>query len=164
MMILDAIGKLLDNGGAMMYPLLLSSALLWFALGMRVLELNFFKRDEPFAVKKFKQFSALGLSAEEREALRSQCSMELERYGQLAFTIIALAPLLGLLGTVMGMIETFASLGSGQMYGASGGIAGGISSALLTTQMGLAVAIPGLMIARPLKKKEIDYKEKLVHL
>jgi biopolymer transport protein ExbB len=53
---------------------------------------------------------------------------------------------LGLLGTVDGMIETFDSLGDMKLFAQSGGIAGGISQALFTTQLGLAVAIPGLII------------------
>lgn len=164
MSLFQAIENLFGQGGVMMYPLALSSVILWYALGVRIFELNFFTKKEPMAIKRFKAASAQNLKADEREALKLRCELELQKFDQLIFTVIALAPLLGLLGTVMGMIETFASLGDGQLYGASGGIAGGISSALLTTQMGLAVAIPGLLLARPLKKKESDYKEVLVQL
>ena len=62
------------------------------------------------------------------------------------------APLAGLLGTVAGMIETFDSLGSMSLFSQSGGVAGGISQALISTQMGLAVAIPGLLAGRILRK------------
>ena len=58
------------------------------------------------------------------------------------------APLAGLLGTVGGMIETFDSMREMSLFTQSGGIAGGISQALFTTQMGLAVAIPGLLAGR----------------
>ena len=56
--------------------------------------------------------------------------------------LTAAAPLLGLLGTVLGMIETFEAVGAvGQ---AAGRVAAGISKALITTQLGLVVAIPGV--------------------
>jgi len=52
------------------------------------------------------------------------------------------------------MIETFDSLGDMSLFSQSGGIAGGISQALFTTQMGLAVAIPGLLVGRVLDQRE----------
>ena len=57
--------------------------------------------------------------------------------------LTAVAPLLGLLGTVMGMVETFAAV---SLSGAetTGRVASGISKALITTQFGLTVAIPGV--------------------
>ena len=78
---------------------------------------------------------------------------------QFSKSIVVISPLLGLLGTVIGMIETFESLGSQSLYTQTGGIAAGISQALITTQMGLLVAIPGLFIGRFL-----DKKMELVHL
>ena len=68
-------------------------------------------------------------------------------------TIVVTAPLIGLLGTVTGMIETFDSLASSELFSQSGGIAGGISQALFTTQLGLVVAVPGLILGRILDKK-----------
>jgi biopolymer transport protein ExbB len=56
-----------------------------------------------------------------------------------------MAPLLGLLGTVTGLIETFGSLGESSTSAASEGIAAGIVEALYATQMGLAIAVPGLL-------------------
>jgi biopolymer transport protein ExbB len=83
---------------------------------------------------------------------------EIRKYDRLIVTIVAAAPLLGLLGTVIGMIETFDSLGDMSLFSQSGGIAGGISQALITTQMGLAVAIPGLIVNGVLQRwqKNID--------
>ena len=68
--------------------------------------------------------------------------------------IVIAAPLAGLLGTVNGMIETFASLADMALFSQSGGIAGGISEALITTELGLAVAIPGLVIGRLLGRRQ----------
>ncbi len=67
---------------------------------------------------------------------------------------MVLAPLAGLLGTVTGMIETFRSLADMALFTQGGGIAGGIAEALLTTQMGLAVSVPGLVVGRALDRRE----------
>lgn len=57
--------------------------------------------------------------------------------------LTAVAPLLGLLGTVMGMIETFDAVSA--IGGSTGSrVASGISQALITTQFGLVVAVPGV--------------------
>ncbi len=66
--------------------------------------------------------------------------------------LAAIAPLLGLLGTVLGMIETFdviSVFGTGNARA----MAGGISVALITTQTGLLVAIPGLIMSNRLGHK-----------
>ncbi|MBN2447606.1 MAG: MotA/TolQ/ExbB proton channel family protein [Phycisphaerae bacterium] len=55
-----------------------------------------------------------------------------------------LGPLLGLLGTVLGMIEAFAAMGEGGGSSDAGGLAGGISKALVNTMLGLTLAIIGL--------------------
>ncbi len=72
---------------------------------------------------------------------------ELERYLNTLGTIAAITPLLGLLGTVIGMIKVFTAITT-QGVGDPGALAGGISEALITTAAGLAVAIPSLMFYR----------------
>ncbi|PLW82193.1 biopolymer transporter ExbB [Kineobactrum sediminis] len=72
---------------------------------------------------------------------------DLERYLNSLGTIAAVAPLLGLLGTVVGMIKVFAEIMS-QGTGNASALAGGISEALITTAAGLAVAIPALVMHR----------------
>lgn len=72
---------------------------------------------------------------------------ELERYLNTLGTIAAISPLLGLLGTVIGMIQVFSVITS-QGVGNPGVLAGGISVALITTAAGLSVAIPSLMFYR----------------
>ena len=72
---------------------------------------------------------------------------DLERYLNPLGTIAAIAPFLGLLGTVLGMIKMFAGIGSHGL-GDPSIVAAGISQALIATASGLAVAIPSLMFYR----------------
>jgi biopolymer transport protein ExbB len=69
---------------------------------------------------------------------------ELERFLNALGTIASISPLLGLLGTVLGMIRTFNTLNSGGV-GDPAALAGGIAEALITTAAGLSVAIPALL-------------------
>ena len=78
------------------------------------------------------------LDAEERAALG------LRRYIRLFNGISTLGPLLGLLGTVFGMIRIFHEIAISDAMGRSERLAGGISEAMLTTATGLSVAIPAL--------------------
>jgi biopolymer transport protein ExbB len=75
---------------------------------------------------------------------------ELERYLNPLGTIAAITPLLGLLGTVIGMIKVFAAI-TANGVGNPGVLAGGISEALITTAAGLSVAIPALIGYRYLR-------------
>lgn len=72
---------------------------------------------------------------------------ELERYLNTLGTIAAITPLLGLLGTVIGMIHVFSAI-TASGVGNPQALAGGISQALLTTAAGLLVAIPALILYR----------------
>lgn len=77
---------------------------------------------------------------------------ELERYLNTLGTIAAISPLLGLLGTVIGMIRVFIAI-TASGVGDPGVLASGISEALITTAAGLSVAIPSLIFYRYLKGK-----------
>lgn len=72
----------------------------------------------------------------------------LKRFNTVFDTIVGLAPLLGLLGTVTGLITSFASLRLGDVGGTNTlGVTGGISEALISTASGLVVAIFTLFFA-----------------
>jgi biopolymer transport protein ExbB len=60
-------------------------------------------------------------------------------------TCITISPLLGLLGTVMGMMNTFGALGDGDIAANAGKITGGVGEALIATAAGLGIAIIGLL-------------------
>jgi biopolymer transport protein ExbB len=76
--------------------------------------------------------------------------LELERYLGPLGTIAAISPLLGLLGTVSGMIRAFTAI-TAQGVGNPTVLAGGIAEALVTTAAGLTVAIPSLIAYRYLR-------------
>jgi biopolymer transport protein ExbB len=90
-----------------------------------------------------------------KEAIEERGSREaliLEKHVSILATIANLTPLLGLLGTVSGMIKTFKVI-SVQGIGNPAPLAGGIAEALITTAAGLSVAIPTLVGHRLLKDK-----------
>ncbi|HLO85952.1 MAG TPA: MotA/TolQ/ExbB proton channel family protein [Nostocaceae cyanobacterium] len=86
-----------------------------------------------------------------RLALESEAQAEiplLKRFTVFFDTVVTLAPLLGLLGTVLGLITSFASLNVGDLGGTkAGNVSSGISEALVSTATGLIVAIPTLFFA-----------------
>ncbi len=81
-----------------------------------------------------------------------QVVSELERYLNTLGTIASITPLLGLLGTVIGMIKVFSAI-TAHGVGDPTILAGGISEALITTAAGISVAIPSLMFYRHLRGK-----------
>jgi biopolymer transport protein ExbB len=96
-----------------------------------------------------------------------QVVAEMERYLNTLGTIASVTPLLGLLGTVIGMIDVFGVIMDAGV-GNPGVLAGGISKALITTAAGLSVAIPALMFHRYLDsrvtKLTIAMEEQALHL
>lgn len=84
---------------------------------------------------------------EAMEEATIQVNHELERYLTALGIIASIAPLLGLLGTVVGMIDVFDSL-LAEGAGNANVLAGGISTALITTAAGMSVAIPALIFHR----------------
>ncbi|HMO50251.1 MAG TPA: MotA/TolQ/ExbB proton channel family protein [Kiritimatiellia bacterium] len=96
-----------------------------------------------------------------------------ERYGRLArqswrrellilAALTSIAPLLGLLGTVAGMVDTFDAVSTAAGATASR-VAGGISTALITTQFGLIIALPGVFglarLERMIRTLEVRWAE-----
>jgi biopolymer transport protein ExbB len=86
------------------------------------------------------------------EEVASQVVHEMERYLNTLGTVAAITPLLGLLGTVIGMIKVFTAIRL-EGTGNAAVLAGGISEALITTAAGLTVAIPSLFFYRFFQRK-----------
>ncbi len=81
-------------------------------------------------------------------AFTRAANQELTRFQQgiaIIDTCITVAPLLGLLGTVTGMMNTFGALGDGDIAANAGNITGGVGEALIATACGLGIAILGLL-------------------
>ena len=174
---LDGVQTYLQQGGFVMWPLAAATLILWYCLGYRFVTLR--RGSRKSARELLMQYrkgsrrtprgivdSAVvwGLALASRnpgQRVRpilddafSELGREL-RSGRIAIrSIVSAAPLTGLLGTVIGMIETFDSIGEMALFAQSGGIAGGISQALFTTQMGLAVAVPGIVAGRMLDRTQ----------
>lgn len=90
-----------------------------------------------------------------KESIQEEASHvvhDMERFLNPLGTIAAITPLLGLLGTVIGMIKVFTEIMI-QGTGNAGVLAGGISEALLTTAAGLSVAIPALVMHRYFQRR-----------
>jgi len=170
----------MNKGGLVMWVLFVLNLLLWYGLGYRYLTLHrgtmgnvrrlVEKHEQRGENKEFKGLldyavadalkaykESKGISKIGRNYVTDalfEYNIVIKKYSTLIKTIIVLAPLIGLLGTVMGMIETFDALQSSSMFSQGASISGGISKALFTTELGLVVAVPGLIIGRILDKKQ----------
>jgi biopolymer transport protein ExbB len=158
-----------------MYPLLIVSVIMFFLVIKKFLEMRDFSRGDrpirecleslgkpgfmaaPWQRDIIKNFLADRTFDEDldrsiMEALMLRQNSFVERYIKSIAILATVAPLLGLLGTVSGMITTFlviATSGTGDAKA----LASGISEALITTQTGLVVAVPGLFLANYLRRR-----------
>ena len=173
----------MNSGGAIMWVLFGLNLFLWYGLGYRYLTLKrgtrgnvrrlIEKHEKRGDAKKYvgildyAVYDALqaakiakSIYQKPREYIYDALFVYMKdtsRFSTLVKTIVMLAPLVGLLGTVIGMIETFDALQSSAMFSQGDSIAGGISKALFTTELGLVVAVPGLILGKILDKQEEQY-------
>lgn len=170
----------------MMTPLLLVALLLWFSLGYRFAAVKHGSRcsvrnlveryqagkwQHANGILKHAVVAGVQLRSQKVVPLRrylddafGNYSIKLKKYSVLSRSIIIVTPLLGLLGTVSGMIETFDAMNTMSLFSQTSGIAGGISQALITTQLGLGLAIPGLLISRFIDKRQQHIEIELAQL
>jgi biopolymer transport protein ExbB len=131
---------LVSKGGPVMYAILTLSVVLYSRCFKLLLSLRQSRRRlNVRTMAREDEMPPLRLSRDEvRESFRQQ------RVALAA--MVAAAPLLGLLGTVSGMVRTFESLSSRTSRNAMEGLARGISEVLVATESGLIVAIPALLV------------------
>ena len=175
------------QGGWIMLPLVVTSVVLWTMIVDRWREFSALGRSDLGRKEAIALVSGHGVVPADRDlGLRGRLVQEFLRersgvarldrkiLGQVSLqlqqslesrlaaiaVLAAVAPLLGLLGTVLGMIETFnviSVFGTGN----SRAMASGISIALITTQTGLLVAIPGLLMSNRLNRTAQTLKTNL---
>jgi len=78
--------------------------------------------------------------------------------------MVAAAPLLGLLGTVIGMLFTFDGISKGAGSDTASKVAEGISQALITTQTGLMIALPGIFMVLVIQRRIKLWKSRIAKL
>lgn len=181
--------ELMNAGGSVMWVLFVLNLFLWYGLGYRYLLLQrgtqgnvrrlidkHFSRGENQSMRGVLDYAVADAlnAANEAKAIGADIRKHIEgallpyysevnTYRILTKTIVVLAPLVGLLGTVIGMIETFDALQNSSMFSQGTSISGGISKALFTTELGLVVAVPGLIIGRIFDRKaerfELEFEQ-----
>lgn len=185
---LEAVAAYTRAGGPVMIPLIAVSLLMWQLVAMKTLWL-FRVRRYPLRIAEALDWMTVREGAPEagpegsrtailayfmasrtgdpeadrilwEVAVRRQLS-RLGRYLPAIRVLGAVAPLLGLLGTVSGMVETFHVIGF-QGTGNSQALASGIQEALITTQTGLLIAIPGLFAGQVLTQKVREIQGQLM--
>lgn len=180
---LESIWASIQTGGPVMFPLIVVSVWMWHLIALKVLWVFRVRRNrvemsqalEYMSHKKpdFPKNNALVDKGPKGEALayflgnrrfdpesdriiwetavQRQIS-PLNNHMSAILVLGAVAPLLGLLGTVTGMVDTFRVIGM-EGTGNPQALASGIEEALVTTQTGLLIAIPGLLVGQTLRKQ-----------
>jgi len=184
---LDAVWSFIETGGPVMVPLVAVSIWMWHLILLKALWLFRVHRN-PFKVSQALQCmekpgpdSLLGESPRARalaffmrirrfdpvsdrilwEVAVKREIFPLKRYMTTLMVLAVVAPLLGLLGTVTGMVDTFRVIG---IHGTGNpqAMASGIKEALITTQTGLMIAIPGLLVGQSLRRRIRDLQGDLM--
>jgi len=170
--LLHRVVRFMDAGGLVMWPLLTLGFAMWYLIALRAIDLqrgahpgqleSILACREPKIGRGIVGRAAAGIQRLLQDESSTfgdvmlvirRCQLKVNLGARAIQTLVAAAPLLGLLGTVVGMMETFYSLRDMSMFAESGGVAGGISAALVTTQTGLGIAIPGLIVERVLGQR-----------
>jgi len=146
---------LLESGGLVLWLILFTSIVMWTLIVERYV---FVYVIHPKQVKKYiddwhaRSDRTSWYAQKIRQGMIAENAIELQRYLMSIRTLIAALPMLGLLGTVAGMIQTFDVLtvfGTGNARG----MAGGISVALITTMGGLLAALSGMYFSTQLEQR-----------
>jgi len=149
------LASVFEQGGWVSYALTVVSVLLWAGVWVRLGALT------PQRLARFEAQASLLDNPKRRAILLERTAEELAAWKSPIRVLVLVAPLLGLLGTVSGMVEMFDSLHGGGAVVREGSVAGGISTALITTQLGLVIGVPGLVAARLLDRRQVRLEGEL---
>lgn len=153
-----SITSFLDRGGAVLYWIAIVATVLWFLLFERILYIYFrSNKDMDLLSENWEQHTNKVDAPNIRKSLQSIFEHKLKLTLPLIKTLVQVTPLLGLFGTVYGMIEIFDVIAI-QGTGDARALANGISKATLPTMTGMAVAIIGLFFLRHI---EVSVNRKL---
>jgi biopolymer transport protein ExbB len=173
------------SGGWVMIPLFLLAVLLYaqaFQLVLYVRRTNLRSDSEPYwwewvrepdkaegRVREIIEYTQKDATSGEQvrnrfDEIRLALVALIERRTVFVSTLVAAAPLMGLLGTVLGMLQTFFGISTSGGTETAGVVAAGISEALVTTQTGLTIALPGLFIVMIIQRQRTQLEAKIARL
>ncbi len=152
---LFGIRLLLENGGLVLVMILIASIIMWAMIAERYIFVYFiYPKRVKNVIASWQQRSdrCSWYALQIRQGMIAQNAAALKQYLLPIRTLVVALPMLGLLGTVHGMIQTFDVLtvfGTGNARG----MAGGISIALITTMGGLLTALSGMYFSTQLEQR-----------
>ena len=173
------------SGGWVMIPLFGLAALLYaqaFQLVLYVRRTNLRSDSEPYwfewvrepskaegRVRDIIEYTQEGATSSDQvrnrfDEIRLALVSLIERRTVFVSTLVAAAPLMGLLGTVLGMLQTFFGISTSGGTETAGVVAAGISEAPVTTQTGLTNALPGLFIVMIIQRQRQNLEAKIARL
>ncbi len=164
--ILESIRDFMETGGWVLWPILFTSLLLWTLIVERYWYLGFvYPRQLRSLVEQWmaREDRSSWYARKQREALISDLALRLDRSLGLIKTLIALCPLLGLLGTVTGMIQVFdvmAITGTGNARA----MASGVSMATIPTMAGMVAALSGFYFSARLQSRAAAERQRAADL
>jgi len=150
----EKVSWFIESGGAVLLAILLLTALMWTLIFERILYMNLsYPRYLKNLEKRWEIYASLRgwKSKQVRHMLISEAKQNLDSWLPMITTLVAVCPLLGLLGTVTGMIEVFdvmAIAGNANPRA----MASGVSKATIPTMAGMMAALSGLYMSIQLKR------------
>jgi biopolymer transport protein ExbB len=160
---LDDLLTFFEKGGSVLYVVFALAFMLWGLLIERYIYINFeYKKDKKQAIEELKESSNKKFRYKIKDYFLERTSLKLKWGMDFIKTVIMVCPLVGLLGTVTGMIELFdvmAITGSNNVKS----MANGVSMATIPTMAGMVVALSGILFEKRLDLN-IKYKTQALEL
>lgn len=144
MQAINGLIEYLSQGGVVIIPLVAVSLIMWILIFEKLFYIQRWRKTLNARIERYETLQTL-------QAFAQKQTNNLKRYNRTIFILAGVAPLLGLLGTVTGMISTFDAISMFNTTNARS-FASGISVALITTQIGLVVAIPGVLMGNYIQR------------